>query len=91
MSFTVSLSRDADDNDDENSICRSRWQMIEGMLPIEISYTLDLPITRWYSVAILYLCILTCHVCFILYFLMFKSALNHIALHYVSLRPVMLR
>ena len=42
MRFTFSC--DSDDDDDGNSTCWSCWQLIEGMLPIEISHALDLPI-----------------------------------------------
>ena len=40
MHFTFSC--DDDDDDDVNSICWSCWQLIEGMLLIEISHALDL-------------------------------------------------
>ena len=40
----ITFSRDSDDDNDGNSTCWSCWQLIEGMLPIEISHALDLPI-----------------------------------------------
>ena len=97
------LSHDADDDDVENSICWSHWQLMKGMLPIEIGHTSDLPITLLCSSAILFFAHLTLyldmscmnatllHLVFPYVQNSFKSALNHIALNYFSLRSVMLR